>query len=210
MEANENGLRARKRESLRRHISDTATRLFMQHGFDAVSVEQVAREADVSKATIFNYFECKEDLLLDRAPQMIQHVRNALADSRAAEALPALRNALVELVIGANPLAGSGSGVASFWAMVASNPSLRARAQQQGEELTAEVAQLLQPAYRKDAPLVATLAIAAWWFAWRQAVESLQAGHSIPRVRKQQRTTIERAFSALEIAFPPAPRPTGS
>jgi AcrR family transcriptional regulator len=90
------GLRARKRREVRQRLSDTATRLFLERGFDAVSVEEVARAADVSRATVFNYFECKEDLLLDRAPELAEHVGRALKAARPAGALPALRDALLE------------------------------------------------------------------------------------------------------------------
>jgi len=43
-------------------IAQAARRLFSTHGFDAVTVADVAREADVSRKTVFNYFPTKEDL----------------------------------------------------------------------------------------------------------------------------------------------------
>ena len=60
------GLRERKKALTRRAISDVATRLFMERGFDAVTIAEVADAAGVSIKTVFNYFGSKEELFLDR------------------------------------------------------------------------------------------------------------------------------------------------
>jgi AcrR family transcriptional regulator len=57
------GLRERKKLQTRQLIADTARRLFAERGFEQVSVVEVARAADVSEATVFNYFPTKEDLV---------------------------------------------------------------------------------------------------------------------------------------------------
>ncbi|HEY3743339.1 MAG TPA: helix-turn-helix domain-containing protein [Bryobacteraceae bacterium] len=197
------GLREKKRREVRERISNVATRLFAERGFDAVSVEEVARAAEVSKATVFNHFECKEDLLLDRSPLMMEHLKGALAGVPKGKIVRALRDALIELIDRGDPLSGAVSAIKWFLPLVMSTPSLRARAQQHGQEFEAELATALVAAGlgKKEGPLIAAMAGAAWGYAWRQAVEQVQAGRSLKRIRAEQRATIERAFVALEAGF---------
>jgi AcrR family transcriptional regulator len=57
------GLRERKKQRTRLLIAETARKLFAERGFDVVSVAEIARAAEVSEATVFNYFPTKEDLV---------------------------------------------------------------------------------------------------------------------------------------------------
>jgi AcrR family transcriptional regulator len=57
------GLRERKKQQTRELLAETARRLFSERGFERVSVAEIAREADVSEKTVFNYFPTKEDLV---------------------------------------------------------------------------------------------------------------------------------------------------
>jgi AcrR family transcriptional regulator len=59
------GRRERKKQQTRHAISDVATALFLERGFDAVTVAEVARAADVAVQTVFNHFPTKEDLFFD-------------------------------------------------------------------------------------------------------------------------------------------------
>ncbi|MEV7179294.1 TetR family transcriptional regulator [Kitasatospora sp. NPDC093679] len=60
------GLRTLKKERTRQAIADTAIGLFLAHGFDGVSVLEIAAAAEVSKPTLFRYFPTKEELVLHR------------------------------------------------------------------------------------------------------------------------------------------------
>jgi AcrR family transcriptional regulator len=64
--AREAGLRDRKKVQTRHRLADVAARLFAEYGYDAVSISDVARAADVSDQTVYNYFPTKPDLVLDR------------------------------------------------------------------------------------------------------------------------------------------------
>jgi AcrR family transcriptional regulator len=73
------GLRERKKRQTRQLISDTATLLFLERGFDKVRVAEVAEACGVSEKTVFNYFPTKESLVLDEEQDMADQVRRALA-----------------------------------------------------------------------------------------------------------------------------------
>jgi AcrR family transcriptional regulator len=79
MAATTEGLRERKKRQTREAIAHTAMRLFAARGFDAVTVADVARAADVSEKTVFNYFPAKEDLVLhggeERRAALIEAIR---------------------------------------------------------------------------------------------------------------------------------------
>lgn len=64
------GLRDRKKAQTRQRIADVAAGLFAERGYDSVSMIEVARAADVSEQTVYNYFAAKQDLVLDRAEQI--------------------------------------------------------------------------------------------------------------------------------------------
>src|SRR6202042_1274590 len=63
----EPGRRERKKQATRHHIAMTAVRLFLERGFDDVSVAEIAEAADVSKVTVFNYFPSKTDMVSELA-----------------------------------------------------------------------------------------------------------------------------------------------
>src|SRR5438132_2612483 len=62
----ESSRRARKKHQTRELIADTALRLFLERGFDAVTIADIAQAADVDAKTIYNYFPSKPDLVYHR------------------------------------------------------------------------------------------------------------------------------------------------
>jgi AcrR family transcriptional regulator len=78
--APELGLRERKKQRTRELIADTARRLFAERGFEAVPVSEIARQAEVSEATVFNYFPTKEDLFYSRLEAFEQELLSSIRD----------------------------------------------------------------------------------------------------------------------------------
>src|SRR6201985_2962230 len=91
------GLRELKKEQTRQLIADTAWRLFADRGFDQVTVAEIAREAQVAEATVFNYFRTKEDLFYSRFEAFSARLADAVRDREPGEpALAAFRLDLLE------------------------------------------------------------------------------------------------------------------
>ena len=98
------GLRERHKQETRQTISDIATQMFVEHGFDEVTIAQVADAAGVAKMTVTNYFPRKEDLVFDRAEAVVRHLADVIAARALGESmLAAVRRSLIRggLALGA-------------------------------------------------------------------------------------------------------------
>ena len=91
------GLRERKKARTRRVIADAAARLFAERGYERVAVSDVAREAEVSDQTVYNYFQTKEQLVTDRDQLVLDELSRRIR-TRAPGTTPAA--AIREFVLG--------------------------------------------------------------------------------------------------------------
>ena len=92
------GLRERKKQATRLAIHTAALRLFAARGFAGTTVDAIAAEADVSRATVFAYFPSKEDIVFGEAPQAVAGLASALATSEGVDdTLDAVRDWLRRL-----------------------------------------------------------------------------------------------------------------
>ena len=129
------GLRELKKEQTRQLIADTAWRLFADRGFDRVTVVEVAREAQVAEATVFNYFPSKEDLFYSRLEAFGTRLIEAIGARAAGEpVLVAFRRYVLDAGgLLAQVEAGDSGALERLRTvnqMIAASPALLAREQQ--------------------------------------------------------------------------------
>ncbi|GAA1526080.1 TetR/AcrR family transcriptional regulator [Streptomyces albidochromogenes] len=122
------GLRERKKRQTRQHISDVATGLFLERGFDAVTIAEIAEAADVSVNTVYNYFPAKEDLFFDRSKGIVDRLPRYVrgrdeGESAAAAVLRELHREVEEVA----PSIGLIDGYARFMRVVMEAQALRSR-----------------------------------------------------------------------------------
>jgi AcrR family transcriptional regulator len=151
----EMGLRERKKEQTRQLIAETAWRLFADRGFDKVTVAEVARQAQVAVATVFNYFPTKEDLFYYRLEAFGARLVDAIGGRPAGEpVLVAFRRHVMETGgLLAQVEAGDPQALERLHTVnrvVAASPALLAREQQALARTADALAALL--AAETDAP----------------------------------------------------------
>jgi AcrR family transcriptional regulator len=124
------GLRERKKARTRETIAATAIRMFLEAGFDQVSITDIAREADVSRRTLFAYFPTKEDLVLQRFADHEDETARTVRSRRADQSpLDALREARLDGLQRRDPNTGLNDDpeVMAFLKLVTGTQSLVAR-----------------------------------------------------------------------------------
>ncbi|WP_067502312.1 TetR/AcrR family transcriptional regulator [Actinoplanes sp. TFC3] len=121
MSAEQVGRRERKKAATRQAIANTALGLFLERGYDAVGIREVAQAADVAVTTVFAHFASKEALVFDRDQGFQDRVVRAVTDRDAGTTAPeALREELHAIVRDFIV-----SNATPFWRLVASSPDLQ-------------------------------------------------------------------------------------
>ena len=174
---------SRKRLATRQGISDAATRLFCERGFDQVTVDEIAAAADVGRMTVFNHFPRKEDLFFDRDEEGREILRAALRqrDPRVTP-IETLRLLAHRLVAEQNPVVRFFAGSQSFMETVEGSETLKARARAIRDELTQVVTVALSECAGRepvdpDARLAAALLLATWTVAFIEAHRTFRQRH---------------------------------
>ncbi|AWS39965.1 TetR/AcrR family transcriptional regulator [Streptosporangium sp. 'caverna'] len=138
------GLRERKKRQTRQRISDVAIGLFVAHGFDNVTIAEVAAAAEVSVNTVYNYFQAKEDLVLPPEEASPQRLADIVRERRPGQsAADAVLARLRQEVRGRERRLGLSEGFGRVLEMMRAAPTLTARLEQLAHQMTAELADQL-------------------------------------------------------------------
>ncbi len=199
------GLRERKKVRTRELIAETARTLFAERGFEAVTVAEIARAADVSQQTVFNYFPTKEDLVFWRLEAFEAELISAIRDRPAGESVITAFGRFVRRPRGllAEQDAGARERLAGITRTIAASPALLAREEQTLARYSASLAALIgeeQGADRADiGPAVVANALMGVHRALVAQVRAgIVAGAPHAALRRQLLTEADRALELLE------------
>ena len=203
--------RSRKRLATRQGISNAATRLFLERGFDHVTVDEIAAAADVGRMTVFNHFPRKEDMFFDRDEEGREMLREALLqrDPHVAP-IETLRLLAHRLVGEESPLIRFTAASQGFVETIEASESLKARARAIRDEL-AEVltAALAECAGREPADpaahLAAGLLLATWSVALIQAHRAFREGRDTEEAKAAFLALVDQGTIGLKAAMAGTP-----
>ena len=191
------GLRETKKRHTRQAIASAAMGLFVERGFDHVTVAEIAAAADVSEKTVFNYFPTKEDIFFDEAPDRLAELVDAVRTREPGESVVAPLHRLQA----AQATRLSDPGFAHFARAIDESPALQAKEL----ELIAASCDILAAAIRDglgahelDAQIAANLLMGVHWQLFRNARGLALAGRTGPAAARRLRADLDRAYRLLE------------
>ncbi|MGW0804473.1 TetR/AcrR family transcriptional regulator [Nonomuraea sp. NPDC002799] len=200
----EEGLRERKKRETRQRVADIAMGLFMAKGFDNVTVAEVARAADVSVNTVFNYFATKEDLFADRQDLAVGAATRALAERGPGEGVvAAFRRDFLDAIDTRDWRYGFNPGADLFARIVGESPSLVARMRELHEARVGALARALAEEWEAGPDDLTPLLIASHLLDTTliltdHSVRRRLAGEEWASIEPDLRAQAEEAFDLLE------------
>lgn len=201
------GLRERKKQRTRRHIADTARRLFAERGFERVTVAEIAREAEVAPATVFNYFPAKEDLFYSRLEAFEERLMTAVREREPGQSILGAFGAFLLAQDGVLAMRSPGGEdaateqIRTITRVITESPALLARERQVFDDYARTLATLLADETGEDAVVCRVVANAL--LGLHRALidhvrEQALAGAPAARIRRSVRAEAERAIAQLE------------
>jgi AcrR family transcriptional regulator len=203
------GLRERKKQRTRQLIADTARRLFAERGFEAVTVAEVARAAEVAEKTVFNYFPTKEDLFYSRLEAFQEEILSAVRTRKPGQTVLAAFRAFLLQPRGAFDLEASGGDeeatrqLQTMSRVITASPALLARERQVYDQYATALATLIADETGSPGAEVTAGAVASALLGVHRALlaysrERTLAGAPASQVASEVRAQAEQAFAQLE------------
>jgi AcrR family transcriptional regulator len=199
----EPGLRERKKQQTRQAIVEAAQQLFARRGFDAVTVAEIARKANVSEGTVFNYFPTKEEIFYGGMEAFEAQLIGAVRErAPGVSILDAFRRFVLD---GTARLARDDVAelIANAARIVTASSSLRAREREIVAHSTDELAELIAAETGARAGDVEPRAVAAALMGVQRALVdyvrgAVLAGVHGPKLARDAKAQGRRAFARLE------------
>ncbi len=202
--APELGLRERKKQRTRQQIADAAWSLIVERGFEQVTVAEIARAADVSEATVFNYFPAKEDLVFhaleDFEAEMLDAVRHRPAGC-------GVLDAFADFVFDVRGYLASdapedASAMRSVARVISQSPSLQARERQIYDRYTSALAGVIAAEGEAEADDLGSWVVANALVGLQRSVvdyvrRALLSGTDLSSIRTAVRGQGRKALVAL-------------
>jgi AcrR family transcriptional regulator len=206
------GLREHKKRMMRQQLSDTATQMFMEHGFDAVRVSQVGQACGVSEKTVFNYFPTKESLILDRLEATMTSMRTGLAEPGVSPVQAALQildhelGAMTSWIAAQDDPALAGAMIQRFGTLIRATPSLRAHQSDMMDQFTAVAAAILaeRAAMSPDDPepqIAATALLGLWRIQFQALPKYLDGTRTPAQVHQAVTADVHRAAQLINTGL---------
>lgn len=194
------GLRERRKQETRQAISDIATQMFVERGFDEVTIAQVADAAGVAKMTVTNYFPRKEDLVFDRAEAVVRHLADVITARAPGESmLAAIRRDYADAVARADVTLGLSTP--AFAQMIRSSPVLLGRVLEMLDQRERALGDAMAAETGTDNPqqrLAAALLASVHRVLSAEASERSLAGQPREEICAMLAPAATRAFDLLE------------
>jgi AcrR family transcriptional regulator len=202
-----NDRRIRKRLATRQSISDAATRLFLERGFDAVTIDDIAAAADVGRMTVFNHFPRKEDMFFDREEE-IQTMAFEGVRKRGPGLSPieATRKLAHDLVIQNHEFVMLSADSSWFIKTAMASEALKARAREMRDDFIRALASVLadtsnQPLGDPNAHLAAGLIVSTWSVAFSEAQKLFDRTGDADEVKRCFLAIIDRGTAGAAAAL---------
>lgn len=199
--------RTRKRLATRQSISDAATRLFLERGFDAVTIDDIAAAADVGRMTVFNHFPRKEDMFFDREEEIRTLAFDAVRGRRrGVSPIEATRQLAHDLVRQDHEFVMLSENARWFIKTALDSEALKARAREMRDDFTRALAVVLaetgnQPTGDSNAHLAAGLIVATWNVAFSEALQLFDRTRDADEAKRTFLAIIDRGIAGAAVAL---------